>query len=206
MKHPVKQSIAALGLLMAVGAAGATDYTTILTGPNESPPNDSMAIGAAKVSFDMSSHTLIVNVAFAGLEGDSTASHIHCCTVPAGTGVAPVATELPSFTGFPLGVPTGAYSHTFDTSLSATWNPSFISGNGGTTAGAEAALLAGLNSGSAYLNVHSTAYPDGEIRGFLHPITAVPEPASLALLAAGLPVVAWARRRQQARKGKVDAV
>jgi hypothetical protein len=197
MNTHLKHGIAALGLLMAVGAAGATDYTTILTGPNEAPPNDSAAIGAAKVSFDMTAHTLVVNMAFAGLESDSTASHIHCCVAPPGTAL--VATELPTFTGFPLGVRTGAYSHTFDTSMSSSWNPSFISGNGGTAAGAEAALLAGLNSGTAYINIHSTEYPAGEIRGFLHPVSVVPEPASLALLAAGIPVVALARRRQKAR-------
>ncbi len=203
MKQPfLKHGIAALGLLVAVGAAGASDYTTILTGPNEAPPNTSGAIGAAKISFDMSSHTLVVNAAFAGLMGDSTASHIHCCTASPGAGTAPVATELPSFTGFPLGVGTGGYSHTFDTSLASSWNPSFVSGNGGTTAGAEAALNAGLMSGSAYLNIHSTEYPDGEIRGFLHPLTAVPEPAGFALLAAGIPVVVLARRRQKARQDR----
>jgi hypothetical protein len=197
MNKLIKHGIAALGLAAAMGAASAADYSAILTGPGESPPNDSMGIGAASISFDTTMHTLVVNVAFAALEGDSTASHIHCCVAPQGT--APVATELPSFTGFPLGVHTGAYSHTFDTSLDATWNPSFISANGGTTAGAEAALLAGLNSGMAYLNVHSTAYPGGEIRGFLAPVAAVPEPASIALLAAGVPLLALARRRQQRR-------
>ena len=200
MNKHLKHGIAALGLLAAVGAAGATDYTAILTGPDESPSNTSPGIGAAKVSFDLSSHTLIVNVAFAGLEGDSTASHIHCCTTSPGSGTAAVATELPSFTGFPLGVTTGAYSHTFDTALTSSWNPSFVSSNGGTAAGAEAAFNAGLMSGSAYLNIHSTTFPNGEIRGFLHPVSPVPEPTGLALLAAGIPVVALARRRQKARE------
>jgi CHRD domain len=43
---------------------------------------------------------------------------------------------------------------------------------GGTPAGAEAFLLAGLAAGEAYYNVHSTVFTGGEIRGFL----AVPRP------------------------------
>jgi hypothetical protein len=42
-----------------------------------------------------------------------------------------------------------------------------VTANGGTTAGAEAALLAGLEAGQAYLNIHTTMFPGGEIRGFL---------------------------------------
>jgi hypothetical protein len=49
-------------------------------------------------------------------------------------------------------------------------------------AGAEAALALGLAEGKAYLNIHTSFAPGGEIRGFLNE---VPEPASLALLGVG---------------------
>ncbi len=200
MKNVARSTALLLPLLFALNA-GATTYNAILNGPSESPPNASDAFGVAQIKFDTSTHVLMVEVAFVGLDGTTTASHIHCCTATPGTGPAGVATELPSFTGFPLGVTSGAYSHTFDTSMTSTWNPSFLAAHGGTASGAEAAFDAGLMGGSAYLNIHSTLYPGGEIRGFLMPVTAVPEPASLALLVGGIPVVGLAlRRRQKARQ------
>jgi hypothetical protein len=188
---------AAAGLLLAATGAHATTYTTILTGPKEAPPNTSDAIGAAAVTFDLSSHELEISTAFASLIGNSTAAHIHCCTVAPGDGSAGVATETPAFTGFPLGVQTGAYSHTYDTSLAGSWNAAFLSAYGGSTSNAEAALLAGLNAGKAYLNIHSSAYPNGEIRGFLMPVNAVPEPAEVAMLGLGLPAVLMMARRRR---------
>lgn len=187
-----------LGLAAAMPAAHAavTTYTAILSGPQEAPPNTSTAMGATVVRFDAASHMLEVDVAFGSLLGTSTAAHIHCCTDTAGAGTAPVMTELPSFTGFPLGVHSGAYSHVFDTSLSSTWNPAFIASHGGTTTGAESAFAMGLGSGTAYLNIHSTAYPDGEIRGFLQ-APPVPEPASIAMLGLGVPAVLLAARRRR---------
>lgn len=154
-----------LATLAAVPAAQAARYTTTLAGSQENPPNASAGVGTSFVVLDTAAHTLRVNVAFSGLTGNTTASHIHCCTAPPGN--VGVATQTPTFVGFPLGVTSGAYDQTFDTTQASSWNAAFITANGGTPAGAEAALAAGLAAGQAYLNVHSSSFPAGEIRGFL---------------------------------------
>jgi CHRD domain/PEP-CTERM motif len=65
-------------------------------------------------------------------------------------------------------------------------------------ASAETVLLAGLAAGDAYLNIHTTVNPGGEIRGFLH---AVPEPSTWAMLLlgfAGLGFMAYRRKNKTA--------
>ena len=105
----------------------------------------------------------------------------------------------PTFDGFPPDT-SDTYFHTFDTSQASFWNAAFITANGGTTAGAEAALLTGLNSGSSYFNIHTALYPAGEIRGFLAAPAPVPEPGMAGMLLLGIPaVVALGRRRTKAR-------
>lgn len=187
---------ASLCALLAAGSAAAasTSYYATLTGAAEDTPNASSGMGGSVVTFDLAAHLLNIDVSFISLAGLSTAAHIHCCTATPSSGLAGVASETPSFGSFPTGVSGGMYSMMYDTSLASSWNPAFIAANGGTTAGAEAAFSAGLNAGSAYLNIHSSAYPAGEIRGFL--ITAVPEPGQWGMLLLGLPaVLALARRR-----------
>jgi hypothetical protein len=142
-------------------------YTARLSGPNESPPNASPGTGFARVIFDSSTHLLNVHVTFSGLLGTTTASHIHAPTALPFSGNAGVATQIPTFVGFPLGVTSGTYDHTFDTSLASTWNPAFITAQGGSVTAAEAAFGAALAEGKAYLNIHSSMFPGGEIRGFL---------------------------------------
>ena len=66
--------------------------------------------------------------------------------------------------------------------------------DGGTAASAEAALFAGLNSGQAYLNLHTTAFPGGEIRG---QFAAVPEPGTWALMITGFGLVGATLRRRR---------
>jgi hypothetical protein len=110
--------------------------------------------------------TWTVNAQFSGLVGITTAAHIHCCTAVAFTGTAGVATQTPSFQGFPLGVTSGNFSGIFDIDLASSYNPAFINANGGTV-GALDALITGLNSGKAYLNIHTGSFPSGEIRSFL---------------------------------------
>lgn len=176
--------------LGSAASAGTITYVTTLSGAAESPSNASAGTGTSTVEYNDVLHTLRVIVNFSGLTGNTTASHIHCCTATPGVSTAGVATQTPTFVSFPSGVTSGSYDNTFDLTLAASWNAAYITANGGTTTSAEAALLAGLNAGRAYLNIHSSAFASGEIRGFL---TATPEPSTALLLLA--PAFAfWLRR------------
>ncbi len=165
------------------------EYDTILSGAAESPANASPGTGTADVIYDDILHTLQIQITFSGLLGTTTASHIHAATANAGTGTSGVATTTPYFAGFPIGVSSGTYSNRLDLTLASSYSASYITANGGTTALAEAALIAAINGDKAYLNIHSTVSPGGEIRGFLTPVP-TPEPSSLALL--GLGTAGWA--------------
>jgi hypothetical protein len=110
-----------------------------------------------------------VQASFSGLLANVTNAHIHAPTAVAGQGPAGVATTLPTFPGFPSGATAGTYDQTFDMLLATSYNPAFVTNNGGTPATAFAALKTAIADGKAYLNIHSTMFPGGEIRGFLTP-------------------------------------
>src|SRR5262249_49728055 len=129
---------------------------------------------SCEITIDNVANTMRVQATFAGTLGNTTACHIHTPTAVAGTGTAGVATLTPAFTGFPLGTTSGSMDHTFDLTLTSSYNAPFVTANGGTAAGAEAALLAGIAAGKAYFNIHTTSVPGGEIRSFLQPFDPVP--------------------------------
>jgi CHRD domain len=170
-------------------------YDTPLSAASESPAVASTAVGFAIVTINTTNQTIEVNVTFSGLTSGNIAAHIQCCTSTAGSGNSGVASVTPTFTGFPSGNTSGSYDHVFDLTASSTYNPIFVTDEGG-VANAEAALLAGLADGEAYLNIHTTDFPGGEIRGFLAPTATapMPDPSSVWLLGFGLLALVGARK------------
>ncbi|HET7084474.1 MAG TPA: CHRD domain-containing protein [Rhizomicrobium sp.] len=186
----IGKALAAVLLLGCAQAAQAAPlfFRADLLGVNEVPPTGSPGTGTANVMIDPFTNQLKVDIIFNGLEANASASHIHCCTAPGtNTGVSV------GFPGFPAST-TGTYSHTFDLTQASIYTSAFLTASGGTAALAEDALIAGIEAGKGYVNIHDSIFPGGEIRGFL---VSVPEPVTLSLFGAGLAGVAALRRRRK---------
>jgi hypothetical protein len=189
--------IAGIALSTSYGPAAAATLTfdASLAGANEVPtPVVSPGTGFVTVVLDTTAQTLHIDASFSGLTSPDTAAHIHCCAPqPADVGVA---TTVPAFAGFPLGVTLGTFNGTLDLTSSASYNPAFVTAQGGTVAIAEAALIAGIEDGQTFFNIHTMNNPGGEISGTLEP---TPLPAALPLFATGigaLGLLGWRRKRK----------
>ena len=192
--------IVAVALMLAANAtATPITFVATLSGAHEVPSNDSPGTGSVTAIFDLAAHTFDIHVTFSGLTAGTIAAHIHAPTLNPFSGKAGVATQVPFFDGFPLGVTSGTYDHTFDTSLDSFYNPAFIAAHGGTAASAELVFAQALNEHKAYFNIHTENFPGGEIRGFLR-VASVPEAIpTMVCLGMGLIGLGMFRRKFEPR-------
>ncbi len=156
------------GALAAVSAQAQSTFQVTLTGLTENPVNGSPGIGFGTVVLNAAQTQITVDESWSGLTAAATASHIHG---PAGLGTnAPV---LFPFTGVPNATSGAIPEQTF--SITPT-------------------QVGYLTSGLLYMNIHTSAFPGGEIRGQLVP---APEPSTYALGGMGLVATVWNLRRRK---------
>lgn len=174
----------------AASQAAPVTYRAVASGPAEDPPNGSP--GSSVATFEIDDLILRAEVPFRDLSAPTVSAHIHCCTVDAFRGVAPVALAL---AGFPLQVTAGSYTASFDLGDAAIYDPFFLASNGGTPQLASGALIDAFNASQAYINIHTSRYPNGEIRGFAV-AAPIPEPATWGMLGLGMGMLALFGRRR----------
>jgi hypothetical protein len=118
-----------------------TNYNMALNGANEVPSNPSTATANVTVSLNRTTGAVTVTGTFSGITSMATAAHIH--------GPAAVGANGPVLV--PLTVPQAT------------------SGNVTGSATMTSPQMNDMVNGMTYVNIHSTAYPDGEIRAQIVP-------------------------------------
>jgi hypothetical protein len=200
--HPriiVATAVLVLGVA-AVSSAHEHFFTATLNGASQSPANGSAGTASVDVTLDLDILDFRLDVVFHGLSSPVTGAAIHAATATPGSGIAGVAVPVP---GFPVGGTSGVYDQTFTIAVPSSYDPAFIVTSGGTTSDALNAFVASLEDGKAYLNIYTTAFPNGEIRGFL---AEVPEPAGISYLLIGtLSAAAILYRRRRGRSDRLLA-
>lgn len=153
-----------LAAMLAISAAAqASVFVTTLTGAEEVPSNSSSASGIVLLIVNDVTGAFSLTGGYLDLDADITAAHIHG---PAAPGVNAAVLVPLNHTGGTLGT---------------------LSAVGVFNATQLPIVLAGL----AYVNVHNSSFPGGEIRGQL----VIPEPGTYALIA-GLGLCAFAGYRR----------
>ena len=148
-----------LSPLQEVPVDGAPDPTDSEAGSN--------ALGLGLVTFNRKLTRVQINVAFSNLSGAFTRLHMHCDTT-GGFGNGPVVLGLVDL------VPSGDMPSPVDHSERVALSSNAVEGsafkrhiNGNNPCGVTdiESLAAAIDRGEIYFNLHTTAFPAGELRG-----------------------------------------
>ena len=142
LSRSTRAAFAALALSASVFAAvpalaDMANYTAALAGASETPPADSKGAGMIDATYDSATKKLAWTITYTGLTGAATAAHFHGPAAPAAA--APPVVPISG----PLASPIKGEATLTD------------------------AQAADLKAGKWYINVHTAAHKDGEIRGQL---------------------------------------
>ena len=169
-RHTTPHIVATLAGIALLGVAGSAfardDLEARLKGFNEVPAVSSAATGRFKASVDKASNTIRYELSYSGLEGDVRQSHIHIGQRGVNGGITLWLCQTATNPSPTLATtPACPQSGTVNGVLSAA---DVIGPAGQGIAAMEIAeVLAAIRAGVAYVNVHSSKFPGGEIRGQL---------------------------------------
>jgi hypothetical protein len=147
---------------LSIASGGPVMYAAELRGSKEVPPNSSTAFGSALVTLDLVNSTVNWEVNDSGI-ASATLSHIH-------RGSSSVSGPVViNFATSAAAIPNG---RTFGNNTIANQQTA------GLTAADLTALATASTANGFYVNVHSSAFPGGEIRGQLVPAQEVDIPVA----------------------------
>lgn len=196
----VHASLVALGALcLASTAATAATYSfnAVLNAGNEVGSVSSPATGLAALVYDdlgtasLADDTYDFALSVFDLSGPATGYHIHGAGAPGENAPVRVALDAAPFISLNVGGSLlvggdDVAPPSFGATPPDATNPGYPA----------MSFLDMLQGGLAYVNVHTAAYPAGEVRGQLIQVTPVPEPGTWAMLLAGVAAIGAIVRRR----------
>jgi hypothetical protein len=168
MPHPLRSALAASALALAASPILAHDGSSLevtLRGFQEVPPISTAATGRFKAWYDDASRQIRYELSYSGLEGEARQAHIHFGQRGVNGGImvwlCQSATN-PDPTGrSPVCPASGSVSGVLDASSVRPVAAQGIVENDFNK------FVGAVRAGAAYVNLHSSRFPGGELRGQL---------------------------------------